>query len=35
MPPKVEYRLTKEGQELVEFIISGLQWMRKWSTKSN
>jgi len=29
MPPKVECRLTNEGQELVEFIISGLQWMRK------
>ncbi|MDQ3909314.1 MAG: helix-turn-helix transcriptional regulator, partial [Thermoproteota archaeon] len=31
IPPRVEYRLTPKGQELVESIISLLQWMRKWS----
>jgi DNA-binding HxlR family transcriptional regulator len=31
IPPRVEYRLTKKGQELVESIINLLQWMRKWS----
>jgi DNA-binding HxlR family transcriptional regulator len=31
IPPRVEYRLTTKGQELVESIISLLQWMRKWS----
>jgi len=31
IPPRVEYRLTSKGQELVESIISLLQWMRKWS----
>jgi len=31
IPPRVEYRLTQKGQELVESIISLLQWMRKWS----
>jgi DNA-binding HxlR family transcriptional regulator len=30
-PPRVEYNLTDKGQELVESIISLLQWMRKWS----
>jgi len=30
-PPRVEYRLTMKGQELVESIIGLLQWMRKWS----
>jgi DNA-binding HxlR family transcriptional regulator len=30
-PPRVEYRLTTKGQELVESVISLLQWMRKWS----
>ena len=34
IPPRVEYRLTSKGQELVESIINLLQWMRKWS-KSN
>ncbi len=33
IPPRVEYNLTEKGQELVESIISLLQWMRKWSTK--
>ena len=31
IPPRVEYRLTTKGQELVESIVSLLQWMRKWS----
>ena len=31
IPPRVEYRLTEKGQELVESIINLLQWMRKWS----
>ena len=31
IPPRVEYRLTSKGQELVESIINLLQWMRKWS----
>jgi DNA-binding HxlR family transcriptional regulator len=33
IPPRVEYRLTSKGQELVESIINLLQWMRKWSTE--
>ena len=33
IPPRVEYRLTAKGQELVESVISLLQWMRKWSLK--
>jgi DNA-binding HxlR family transcriptional regulator len=32
IPPRVEYRLTTKGQELVESIINLLQWMRKWSS---
>src|SRR5215208_8435122 len=32
IPPRVEYRLTPKGQELVGSIINLLQWMRKWST---
>jgi DNA-binding HxlR family transcriptional regulator len=31
IPPRVEYRLTNKGQELTEFIISLIQWMRKCS----
>ena len=31
IPPRVEYRLTSKGQELVESVIGRLQWMRKWS----
>jgi DNA-binding HxlR family transcriptional regulator len=31
IPPRVEYRLTSKGQELVESVISLLQWMKKWS----
>ena len=34
IPPRVEYRLTPKGQELVESIINLLQWMRKWSLKA-
>ena len=33
IPPRVEYRLTTKGQELVESVISLLQWMRKWSNQ--
>jgi DNA-binding HxlR family transcriptional regulator len=33
IPPRVEYRLTDKGQELVESIIGLLDWMRKWSNK--
>jgi DNA-binding HxlR family transcriptional regulator len=33
IPPRVEYRLTVKGQELVESIVSILQWMRKWASK--
>jgi DNA-binding HxlR family transcriptional regulator len=31
IPPRVEYRLTNKGQELVESVVDLLQWMRKWS----
>ena len=31
IPPRVEYRLTPKGQELVESVINLLEWMRKWS----
>jgi DNA-binding HxlR family transcriptional regulator len=34
IPPRVEYRLTSKGQELVESIIDLLQWMRKWSAST-
>ena len=30
IPPRVEYKLTKKGQELVESIINLIQWMIKW-----
>ena len=33
IPPRVEYRLTQKGQELVESIIYLLDWMKKWSNK--
>ena len=33
VPPRVEYKLTKKGQELVESITDLLEWMRKWSQK--
>lgn len=31
IPPKVEYKLTKKGQELVESIFNLIRWMIKWS----
>lgn len=31
IPPRVEYRLTGKGQELVESVMYLLQWMKKWS----
>lgn len=31
IPPRVEYKMTKKGQELVESIITLFQWMIKWS----
>lgn len=31
IPPRVEYTLTNKGQELVESVVSMLQWMRKWA----
>ena len=31
IPPRVKYKLTIKGQELVESIVDLLQWMRKWS----
>ena len=31
IPPRVEYRLTPKGQELVESVIALLNWMKKWS----
>jgi DNA-binding HxlR family transcriptional regulator len=31
--PRVEYKLTKKGQELIESITDSLEWMRKWSKK--
>lgn len=31
IPPRVEYRLTAKRQELIESVVSLLQWMRKWS----
>lgn len=33
VPPRVEYKLTDKGQELVESITNLLEWMRKWSKK--
>jgi DNA-binding HxlR family transcriptional regulator len=32
IPPRVEYTPTSKGQELIESIISLLQWMKKWSS---
>lgn len=31
IPPRMEYRLTGKGQELVESVMGLLQWMKKWS----
>jgi DNA-binding HxlR family transcriptional regulator len=33
IPPRVEYNLTKKGQELIESITDLLEWMQKWSKK--
>lgn len=33
IPPRVEYTLTKKGQDLVSSMINLLQWMKKWSKK--
>jgi DNA-binding HxlR family transcriptional regulator len=33
IPPRVEYKLTKKGQELIESITDLLEWMKKWSKK--
>ena len=35
IPPRVEYRLTAKGQELVESVIRLFQWMKKWSSSSS
>ncbi len=35
IPPRVEYRLTIKGQELVESVIDLMQWMRKWSNSKS
>ena len=32
IPPRVEYKLTHKGQELIESVIDLLQWMKKWSS---
>jgi DNA-binding HxlR family transcriptional regulator len=31
IPPRVEYKMTEKGQELVESILNLVQWMIKWS----
>jgi DNA-binding HxlR family transcriptional regulator len=31
IPPRVEYRLTTKGQELVESVNNLFLWLRKWS----
>jgi DNA-binding HxlR family transcriptional regulator len=31
IPPRVEYRLTNKGQELVESVIPLFNWMKKWA----
>ena len=33
VPPRVEYKLTQKGQELIESVTDLLEWMRKWSKK--
>ena len=33
IPPRVEYRLTKKGQELIVSIGNLLEWMQKWAKK--
>jgi DNA-binding HxlR family transcriptional regulator len=34
IPPRVEYKLTTKGQELIESVINLLNWMRRWSSNS-
>jgi DNA-binding HxlR family transcriptional regulator len=34
IPPRVEYRLTIKGQELVESVDNLFQWLKKWSVES-
>ena len=34
IPPRVEYTLTAKGQELVESVVSILQWNRKGPTRN-
>lgn len=31
IPPRVEYRLTTKGKELVESLVDLLRWMRNWA----
>jgi DNA-binding HxlR family transcriptional regulator len=31
IPPRVEYRLTTKGQELVESVIPLFNWMKEWA----
>jgi DNA-binding HxlR family transcriptional regulator len=31
IPPRVEYRLTPKGQELVKSVSNLFQWLKKWS----
>ena len=31
IPPRVEYKMTNKGQELVESVLNLIQWMIKWS----
>jgi DNA-binding HxlR family transcriptional regulator len=31
IPPRVEYKMTEKGQELVESIFNLIDWMIKWS----
>lgn len=35
IPPRVEYKLTSKGQDLVRSLIELLQWMKKWSGAKN
>jgi DNA-binding HxlR family transcriptional regulator len=35
IPPRVEYRLTIKGVELVESVADLLRWMRKWADKKD
>jgi DNA-binding HxlR family transcriptional regulator len=35
IPPRVEYKLTPKGQELVESVINLMEWMRKWSVSKS